>query len=550
LHELATLTGDFLVRELATPLGKVAAEERSRRADSPTPGRASAATSQPGLVCQTFGAYWFAVPRRLLLQRVTRRLCRRLVQGWRAENAEEREAKIQAWVVEQLSQCQLTSKELAATIFEQSAQILDQPPDQEIGAALGVYCHGQARDLGGNPRLAAEAIAAVEQLVGSPGGEGTPALQETLDQAVTALASHLEGRLAELALRVLAEPHFRLLGVEDLVQERLSGALAEEARTQKNKAENLSQEAAGLYPQIGAALEALGRGSFWGWGKKNRAAAEFLNLLGRYAMLRLQVLTRQTLSALHQDFQANLQNYRRKVDCCRSRIGRFLREFEDAAAEKEKVDLGLGQYLLPAGCRTLTEAVEQILGCLTAEELDEIDARVQALIGRAFEAQVHVCTAPANFFKNLEEEVLREVAAIAEAPLGRAHAAEMYLAQRGQDAAAVAELGGAFHEAAPELAGAHLDPENELNILAVPPGPEGEYFRSLVQEALPDRTLVPASNTDDIVFYREVLNASPATLPQMGQAAAEVYRQFLAGDPLTPHSRTDIANWLPSQRTV
>jgi hypothetical protein len=556
VNELATLTAQFLVRELATPLARVADEERSRRTDcrlpasGPTPGHDAAETAAPGLVCQTFGAYWFAVPRRLLLQRVARCLCHRLVQGWRADNAEGLEEKVKAWIAEQLAQCHLASKELASAVLEQSAKILERPPDQEIEAALEVYRPGQERDLGGNPRLAAEAIAAVEHLVGGPTGDAArAALWETLGQAVIELASPLEGRLAELALRVLAEPHFRLLGVEDMVQERLSDALAEQAQTQTAKAENLAREAAGLFPQVAAALEALRRGSFWGWGKKNRIAAEFLDLLRGFAMARLQALVRQILSEVYQDLQANLQNYRRKVGCCRNRIAHFLKEFEDPVGAKANVDLGLGQYLLPAGCRTLAEAVEQILGCLTEEELEEINRRVQRLIGEAFQGQVHVCTAPADFFKNLEEDVLREVAAFAETPLGRAHAAEMYLAQRGRDEAA-AELAGAFDEAAPELARARVTPEDELNMLAVPPGPEGEYFRSLVQKALPDEVLVPASSTDDIVFYREVLRLSPASLPQMGKAADVVYRQFRAGDPLTPHSRTDITDWKPTQRTL
>jgi hypothetical protein len=547
LCELATLTGEFLVWELATPLGKAADEERARRADSRP--AAAAGTTPPGPVCQTFGAYWFAVPRRLLLQRVTRCLCRRLVQGWRADGAKGLEGKVQTWIAEQLAQCHLTSEELAMEVFGQAARILERPLDEEVEAALAVYRQGQARDLGRNRNLAAEALAAVEKLVGAPNGNLAAALAETLEQAVAALATPLEGRLAALALRALAEPHFRLLGVEELVQERLSDALAEQARSQTTEAQILAREAGGLYPHIGAALEAVGRGSFWGWGKKDRVAAEFLDLLGRYGKAQVQALTRQAVSVLYQDLQANLQNYRRKVGCCRNRIAQFLKGFEDSPEGKANVDLGLGQYLLPAGCRTLKEAVEQVLGHLTAEELEEINGRVEGLIGRALEAQVHVCTAPADFFKQLEEEVLRAVAAMAEAPLGRAHAVELYLAQHGQDDTAVAELAGAFHEAAPEQAGSRLDPADELNILAVPPGPEGEHFRSLVQEALADRTLVPASSTDDIVFYREVPRLALTTLPQMGQAAAAVYKQFLTGDPLTPHSRTDITSWLPDTRT-
>jgi hypothetical protein len=250
------------------------------------------------------------------------------------------------------------------------------------------------------------------------------------------------------------------------------------------------------------------------------------------------------LAALYQDLQTDLQKYLRKVGCCRGRISQFLEGYGDSLGGDAGVDLGLGQYLLPAGCRTLAEAVERTVATLTAEELAAINGRVQELFAGALEAQVHVCTAPADFFKELGEQVEREVAAFAAAPLGRAHAAEMYLEQRGRDATAVAELAAAFAEATPELAGPDLAPEDELSILAVPAGAEGEHFRKLVRQALPDQELVPAPSTDDIIFYREVSELPLRALPQMGQAAAEVYRQFLAGGQLTPHSRTDITAWL------
>jgi hypothetical protein len=360
-----------------------------------------------------------------------------------------------------------------------------------------------------------------------------------------AVAERLEDGLAEMALKALAEPHFRLLGLEATVQESLGEALAEQARTHRTEAEERTKQAADLYPRLPGLLESLGGGSFWGWGKKQRAAADVLDLLRSYAKLRGQALTGQALSHLYRDLQTNLQKYQRKVECCRGRIAQFLRGFEDPAWGQAHVDLGLGQYLLPAGCRTLGEAAQEILACLAPEELEEINQRVQGLIGRAFETQVHLCTAAADFFKELEEAVLREVTVLAEPPLGRAHAAEIYLQQRGQDDRAVAELAGAFAEAAPELAGARALPEDEVNILAVPPGPEGENFRRLVQQALPHESFIPATSTDDIVFHREVLGLSLTALPQMGPAAAEVYRQFLAAGPHPPHSRTDITDWRP-----
>jgi hypothetical protein len=542
MPELASLTGEYLVRELTTPLARAADEERARRAASRAP-----AAARPGLVCQTFGAYWFAVPRRLLLQRVARRLCGRLVRNWRGADATGLAEAVRAWAAGQLARHALTPEELARAVDEEAARLLGRPAEDEIEAALAACAPGQADDLAGNPALAAQAITAVTRLVGAPATDRAPApaaLGEALEQVRSLLGTGSEERLAEMALRGLAEPRFRLLGVEEMVQQGLGDALAQEATAHRTEAEVLTRAADALYPRLAPQLAALQGGGFWGRGKRHRAATELLELLRRYGRGRWEILTRQTLGALYDDLQTNLQKYRRKVACCRGRIAQFLEGFGDSAGGDAGVDLGLGQYLLPAGCRTLSEAVERIVATLTREELAEIDGRVQELIAGAFEAQVHVCTAPANFFKELGEEVEREVAAFAAAPLGRAHAAEMYLEQRGQDDTAVGELAAAFAEAAPELAGPERAPGDELNVLAVPPGAEGEHFRRLVRQALPDQELVPAASTDDIIFYREVPDLPLRALPQMGQAATEVYTRFLACDQLTPHSRTDVTAWL------
>jgi hypothetical protein len=538
MPELAGLMGEYLVRELATPVARVADDERARRSASREPEAAP-----PGLVCQTFGAYWFAVPRRLLLERVARCLCGRLVGNWCRADEKGLAERVQTWTAGQLAKHRLTPEELATAVGEQAAHLLGKPAEEAIEAALVACAPGQADDLARNPALADQAIAAVAGLVGAVAADGAPtpaALAETLAKARSVLAKQLEERLGEMTLRALAEPQFRLLGVEELAQQGLRDALAGQSAAHQAEADALTREADALYPRLAPALAALRGGTFWGRGKRQRAAAEVLDLLRRYARGRWQALTRQTLAALYHDLQTNLQKYLRKVTCCHDRIAEFLEGFDDSLGNDAGVDLGLGQYLLPAGCRTLSEAVKRTLDTLTAEELAAINGRVQELIAAAFEAQVHVCTAPANFFKDLGEQVVREVATFAAAPLGRAHAAEVYLEQRGQDDTAVAELASAFDEAAPELAGPGRTPEDELNILAVPPGAEGEHFRKLVRQALPDQELVPAASMEDIIFYREVPDLPLKALPQMGQAAAEVYRQFLGRDQLTPHSRTDI----------
>jgi hypothetical protein len=93
------------------------------------------------------------------------------------------------------------------------------------------------------------------------------------------------------------------------------------------------------------------------------------------------------------------------------------------------------------------------------------------------------------------------------------------------------------------LAGALASGHREIRILAVPPGPEGERFRTLARRALPETDLVPAASTADIVFYRERAHLDLTTLPQLGPAGQQAYRQFLADRQVTPHTRVDIGEW-------
>jgi hypothetical protein len=79
----------------------------------------------------------------------------------------------------------------------------------------------------------------------------------------------------------------------------------------------------------------------------------------------------------------------------------------------------------------------------------------------------------------------------------------------------------------------------------VPAGAEGDHFRTLVRQALPDVQFTPAESMDDIIFYREPTDLKLGSLPQLGPAAQENYRQCFDDPTFTPHCRTDITDWEP-----
>jgi serine/threonine protein kinase len=553
LRELVALAGDYLCRDLTMPLGRVAdicrcgspaftKDQRTAMTESTT-GRDTA--RQPGLTYHTFGAYWFSAPHRLLLQRIAQCLCHRLVQGWSLGDRQAQAAAVQAWVDSHMAAHDLTPQGLTQRLQHACPPVSDQQPDALVEATVRAWADGGASQVRRRPAATDAVLAEIKRLVWPQGGSSTP-IDQALEQAVAAVSRAVEQPLGDLALCVLSEPQFRLTGTEDAVQQELVDALRKAGREQKSLSETLAEQAAGQERSIVPLCQTLHERSFLGGGKRSRAAEELLRLIPRYARNLYQSRLAWHSAALYEKLVEDLSRYIREVRCCRPRIEQFLHSFRDPATNGQpEVDLGLGKYLLPPGCRTLSEAATQFLAHLSPEELGHLEQRVQALIGQALHAHVHVCTAPADFFKNLKETVYEEVAAFAETQLRRAHAAEVYLEQHADDGAALADLAGAYDAAVPELTGTRLASPQEIRILAVPSGPEGEHFRRLVQEALPATKFTPAESTDDIIFYREPTDLKLASLPQMGPPAQEAYRQFSDDTPFTLHSRTDITDWQP-----
>jgi hypothetical protein len=461
---------------------------------------------------------------------------------------DSQDQSVQPWVVDQLARADLAEEPLARRLLEGCAAALGQTPGAYCEAVVAKWAKVGTGDLCRLPSGAPEALRELEELLGPPQCEPSLALSSPLVAAL-AKAGHdvvegADGKLDEMALSALTEPQLRLCGKERLAQEQLGAALGEAARLAKATSGKQWQLALEIHRQTSGPLEGLRDRSLFRWGAKSRAAASLLELIRRYLAGRWESLLSLAVARVFADLQAKLHQHRRAVDCCRGQVGQFVRTFNDPAdSGSARADLGLGRYLLPAGSYTLEEAVARILENLPSDEEQALQENIRNLIRKTLQEHVHACTAAPSLLRELREAVGRQVEAVAEASLSRAHAAKMYMEQHEEDPAAAADLAGAFDEARPELAGLGRGLGRELCILAVPPGPEGERFRSLVRHALPDVQFLAAASKDDIVFYREHPEVTLSELPQMSPAAKEVYRQVLTSEPFGPHSRSDITVW-------
>jgi serine/threonine protein kinase len=540
-NESITLAEEYLIRELTSPLGRAADEARAASAPRSVQGPA------PGMICQTFGAYWFSVPRRPLLQNVAQQICDRLVRSWTIHDPKALDEAIKTWVTDQINQAELSAEALAVSLREISDTTLGQKASAFFDTLVARWSKGGPADLRRNPGALLEALEELQQLLGA--AEHEPSLDLSspptiaLSEASRVVAEQAGLRVAEVALNAVAEPHFRFAYKEEAAQARLGAFLEEAARFHKRASEEKCSKALDTLQQVSALQQDLRGGGLFRPGAKARAAASIVQNLGQYLATRWDGMVDLALSRLSQDLQVTLNKYRRSLDCCHKRIDQFLQTFGAPAVNDPPADLGLGRYLLPFGCRTLEEAVKRILDSLPPAEESTLHAGVWDLIRTTLREHVHVCTASVSLFRRLRERIDREVEKVAEDSLGRAHAAEVYLEQHADDSDADDDLAGAFDEAQPVLASSPSAGRQGFCILAVPPGPEGERFRALVRRALPNEPMHPAASTDDIIFYREQPHLCLTDLPQLGPTAREIYQQVLATAQYSPHSRTDITAW-------
>jgi serine/threonine protein kinase len=532
VQELVSLAGEFLSRELTTPLGRVADDGRS--------------TSRPAaarMTCQTFGAYWFSVPRRPLLRHVIQRLCDRMMRGWGVCDADVMAASARFFAHEQLTRVSLSSETLITRLQEGCAEALGQPRNSWLAAHMQTWAKGQPGDLGSGGAAVRQAVAEMEHMLGHP--EREPDLQfpspvlTALAEAARGVANEADGHLTELVMATLCEPRFRLACQEEAVQAQLLAALDESAQRHRQRSSEQRNQALAFLQQLPPHLSELHTGGIFRGRARARAADAIRTLLGKYLLARWDSVLALTAHHICRELHANLPRHRRTVNCCHKRLNQFLETF-DAAANDAPVDLGLGRYLLPFGCQTLDEAVACILDNLPQEEENALHQRIWKHFQATFQENVHVCTAPTSLMRGMREHIDRETEQVAEDSLGRAHAAQVYLERQAEYPDADSDLSGAFDEAKPELAHGPRQEDQEFSILAVPVGPEGDRFRALVEHALPDVSMRTAVSTDDIVFYREHSFAGLDELPQLSSAAREHYKHILATAQFGPHSRSDV----------
>jgi serine/threonine protein kinase len=521
----AAPAAEFLARDLCTGLG--------RSADQ---ARAALGGPADGPNCQTFGLYKIAFPRRDLVARAGRRLCRALVERWMTKDATPVRAAAQAWVGEHWSRDEYGPEAFIDRLNDGCERALGQPPHKLFVQLVEPATGRAALD----PATLTDVLARLDAQVGKPGEEtiaDQPSrLHELLRDAGDRIVNEWGGRLGELLVRLIESPEFRLAGAEEAIRQVIT-SLQKLLEHHEPLLRELASRAAEAHARICGLIELLGKPA----GGKNKqpppAPADVQELLRCYAKWRYQCLVLQQVTRGLVSLRGFLSDELREVNFCRARLGELAHAFEERPDDEEAQSPVPGRSLLPGRCTTVAAAADYVVKGFSPDDLVALDDEVQAMIRRQFTALVRVCLTPANnLLRNLEIAMQDLAEALVHGSLASLNAAELFFAEHADEAAAEEAIRAAFDEAAPELA----ERGGTVCLLLVPAGPAGARFRELVRHVLQEVPLVAVVGGDDILFYREAAHLPFANLEQLGPVGRAAYAQLKRRQHFTPHARTDI----------
>jgi hypothetical protein len=540
LKEVTTQAAEFLSRDLTTTLGRKA---DGCRAELPAPPRSSKT-----LVCQTFGLSHISWPRRILIRRVSGKLCEKLVQRWISKDASALRESVQSMVADYWQKNGLDGAFLMENLEKACEKGLGQPPDAVFSRVTDPLAQIDVQASGLSATPFREVIERLDQILGRPDaqvGSTAGVLEEPLNAAAEAIVSTWGGKMAAFVVDLVEQPEFRLAGAEEAVRQ-IIGILEKVLQQHESLCTELTARAAEAYSRFGPLLTSVltAKGSARK-GAPGATVGNLIELMRAYPLWRFQALMLRHVANTYLSLRGRLSDQLREINFCRDRLIGLARDFEDAGAKgSEEMEPDSGHALFPGSSRTLAEAVEQLGESLTVTDLKELDRRTQKILQDQFTGLVQVCLGSNNFLRTLEAALLREAEEFMGARLAATDVAEMYVAQHADEEQLCRDLTAVFEEAGPKLTGRRASQQTEVSIFVAPSTAAGERLRALAEEALSDTNLASIHGKDDIVFYREIPQLLLSELEQLGPLGYEAYRQLAGFEHLSPHSRCDITEWI------
>jgi hypothetical protein len=536
MAEVAELAGGFLARDLITPLGRALDEVRDKLPPANHPR---------GLTCQTFGLYTISWPRHALLRSVARRLCYQLVRRWMSKDAVTTRDLIAAAIRDYWSREGLSGDNLLTSLQTAAGSALG-PPAEVVFASITEVLDRWDSQPEMSPALPSEVLNRIYEIVGQPEGSlgyRPGLLLEPLRAEGQNLIRDWGRRLSTFTVDFVEQPRFRLAGAEEAARQ-IVGALERLLQHYEPLQREVASRAADAFHRIGPLIANFPLPASQGAKRTSAMAAQLVELLKVYPKWQFQTLVMQQLINVLVSLRGQVSEQLRELNYCRVRLGELRQEFEAATIAPALSPSSFRRDLFPANCRSFDDAAKQIMDEIGQKHIEDLDTRIQVSIQQQFTTLMHVCLTSTNLLKRLASVMELQAETFAGERLGTSDVAEMYLANQSGPDQASGDLRTVFDEAEPNLGSLHISaPRSEIRVLASPSSPTGKRLAELTEQVLSGKNIRRVEGRDEIVMYREIPHFPLADLEHLGPLGFEAYRQMVAIDNFTPHSRMDITEW-------
>jgi hypothetical protein len=350
------------------------------------------------------------------------------------------------------------------------------------------------------------------------------------------LASDLENewgqKIAEMLVRLIEEPGFRLAGADAGIRQ-VAHLIEQALQTQERLAQPLVTTSEDSYRRLKALLD-CGR-------QKKSSPVDDIELLRLYSEARLQRLVNRQVWASFITLRSNLAEVARDVGYCRNRLGDLLQRLATPGVPGERSGVPLQQQQpLTGEGNQLNEAIEEFFARLTTDATGEWERVAQTSIESRFHSLTNTALKEPGNLANLEAVLLEAALVYVCARLPLTDAASSFLRTTRQATSAEQAFREVVEKATPWAAKGRDSQTGEICIVAAPPGSAGDEFRDLAVRALPGAESLTTPDNDEVVVCRELANLPLDELELLGPSGQAIHAELNAAKGVTAHSRWDV----------
>ncbi len=578
-------TCSYLFHELTTPLGLHLDRVRERR------------VAAESLVFRSFGTYAVWYPRGLLLRLAARKVCCELVEEWCAQGPANASQEIDAACSRIFAEHELQPEILTSRIDDAARPAFGMLSAEALTKLLSVLedqVH-QHVALDDPANWAKQAAARLREWVGAAPpldlDESGQSLVDAewrksqLHKALTAAAQKLAGewdqRFSSVAFGLTEHSGKRIAAAEDAFL-RFKRYCKEAIALYKVRREQQALRAQASQSKLEAALQVcLNDSGNTGWGLSSLLSlgnSTRRNL--RLFMDHMAIFARQCLAAelagsgqlFFTLLSAKVEDRLRELQFCRQRLrgvvdylgsaqenindlasavsGSGVRAMHWALSSAESFWDSIRQsstvrVILPDGDRDLGTAAMRFASTLTTEQRSQLDQALQDGILGPQRGLQNACAGSADLTRLLALPLVEATAGFTSALLPITDVAEVEFNRvEAFPEKLVSEIEKYLARAEPLLQ-ATVSTGREDTFLLIPASEPGKSLAEVVQKVAPRSTVVRVPGQAHLMICREQSNLNLEDVQHLMSPCRKAYEESAIMPLASPHSRFDIAEWLP-----